>query len=143
LRTIYAATLFVAVVLIVVGIYMALLPKPPSVIEATVEFQPETFNLDASPLWFNATIILPKGYSVLGINASSVYLENILASMSKIEGETFIANFDGASVRNYLISRIYHLEITVFPVDVTIRVSGDVNGLRFEGSGTVTVTADI
>lgn len=112
---------------------------PPAKIQATVDIKPDILDLDSPPAWVTAYITLPSGYNVSDINASSILLDNVIPAVTSwVEGDTFIANFDGVTTRNYIETKLYHLNI-VTPTSVTLTITGQVDKVKFEASDVIAV----
>jgi hypothetical protein len=137
-------TLMIAVIAIAsaVAIYATLtwfMPQPPATTQATVDIKPDTLNLTSPPAWITAYITLPSGYNVSDINASSILLDNLIPAVtSRVEGDTFIANFDGIQTRNHIETKLYHMGI-VTPTSVTLTITGEIDKSKFEASDQISV----
>jgi len=136
---VFVATLSIATILLIaIAIWSFLGPKP-SIIQATVDIKPDTLDLDSPPESITAYIKLPNGYNVSDINASSILLDNVIPAVtSQVEGDTFIANFDGIATINYIESKLYHIGI-VTPTSVTLTITGQVGKVKFEASDDIAV----
>lgn len=52
------------------------------IVEADINFDPDTLNLGSGGKWVTAYIELPDGYDVAGINASSVFLNDTVSAVT-------------------------------------------------------------
>jgi len=131
----FVATLSIATILLIAISILTFLGPKPSIIQATVDIKPDTLDLDSPPEWITAYIKLPSGYNVSDINASSILLDNVIPAVtSRVEGDTFIANFDGATTRNYIESKLYHIGIVT-----SLTITGQIGKVKFEASDDIAV----
>jgi PKD repeat protein len=125
-------------------------------IKAEVTFDPETFNLNSTGEWVTAYIELPAGYSVSGIDISSVLLNGTVHAVSDPKYD-FVTNeseymkdldLDGISERMFKFNRAEVAGILKAGDQVTVTFTGKVeynNGISsgmasFEGSDVIKVT---
>ena len=101
-------------------------------IEAVVDIDPNTLNLQSNGKWITCYIWLPEDYNVIDINSASVVLyDTIKAEWTWVEEEeqVMMAKFNRSAVQDILQ-----------PGQVELTVSGELlNGRRFEGKDTITV----
>jgi hypothetical protein len=113
-----------------VEVSQVLVPKPT--IEATVNIDPNTLNLQSNGKWITCYISLPADYNVVDINSASVVLNGtIKAEWTWVEEEeqVMMAKFNRSAVQDILQ-----------PGQVELTVSGELlNGRTFEGKDTITV----
>ena len=109
--------------------------NPLHTVHATVDIQPETLNLKSNGESLTAKIGLPVGYDVANIDLSTVYLDGIPATGWVSPGTV---SFDRATVRDALTGMIDYEQGTKF-YDITLPLTGEVDGTLFEGTDTITV----
>ncbi len=112
------------------GFRIASIPEPA--IEATVEINPNTLNLQSNGKWITCYIWLPEDYNVVDINSASVVLHDTIKAewtMIEEEAQVLMAKFSRSAVEDILQ-----------PGTVELTVSGKLNdGTRFKGKNTITV----
>ncbi|MCX5649044.1 MAG: hypothetical protein NTX40_08120 [Planctomycetota bacterium] len=103
---------------------------------ATVDIDPNTLDLKSQGKWITAYITLPEGYDVGDIDISTVQLDGIIAAAwgDDCEDDALMVKFDREAV-------IAHLkgEGLTLPTNVTLKVTGGIGDLLFEGSDTIRV----
>jgi len=113
-----------------IGIGVAI--PEPATIEATVEINPNTLNLQSNGKWITCYIWLPEDYNVVDINSASVvFHDTIKAEWTWVEEEdqVMMAKFSRSVVQSMLQ-----------PGLVELSVSGKLNnGTGFQGKDTITV----
>ena len=107
-------------------------PISEPAIEATIDIDPNTLNLQSKGKWITCYISLPADYNVVDINSASIVLEdNIKAAWTWVDDEAQIimVKFSRSEVESILQ-----------PGQVELKVSGEfINGRRFEGTDTINV----
>ena len=104
-------------------------------IEATVEIEPETLNLDSQGEWITVYALIDTIYDEADIVLSTVTLEDVIpADWGEVQEDgRLMVKFDRAQVIEYLQGYADGEE-------VELRVSGEFNdGVRFSGVDTITV----
>lgn len=110
---------------------LSLTPAP-----ATVDIDPNTLNLKSQGKWITAYVTLPEGYDVGDIDISTVQLDGIIDAAwgDDCEDDALMVKFDRDAVIAYLEGKGLAL-----PTDVTLKVTGGIGDLTFEGSDTIRV----
>ena len=105
---------------------------PEPAIEATVDIDPNTLNLQSKGKWITCYLSLPADYNVVDINSASIVLEEtIKAAWTWVDDESQIimAKFSRSEVQAILQ-----------PGQVELKVRGEfINGRKFEGKDTIIV----
>ena len=103
--------------------------------ETILTIDPETLNLQAPGKWITAYIELPEGYAAEDIDIGMVQLlysgSELHADWGDLQDGVFMAKFDWATVAGWFEG--LHDE------EVELTVAGEVNGIEFEGTGTIRV----
>lgn len=127
----------------------------PLAVTATVDIDPNTLNLKSNGEFVTAYIELPSGYNVADIDLTTVQLDGISAItdpkysfvtdpsqyLVDHDGDTIMermVKFDRAIARDALTGIIDYDQGVKF-YDITLKVTGNVAGTPFEGTGTITV----
>lgn len=104
-------------------------------VEVVVTIDPETLNLQARGKWITAYIELPDEYAVDAIDIGTVQLlydgSELDADWEYVQDGVFMAKFDRATVAGWFEG--LHDE------EVELTVAGEVNGIQFEGTGTIRI----
>ncbi|NIO37208.1 hypothetical protein GTO27_05830 [Candidatus Bathyarchaeota archaeon] len=122
-------------------------------IEATVDVDPDTLNLESEGKWITAYIELPESYDVSDIDLCTILLNDAIATDSEDPLEIgdedndgvpdLMVKFDRAEVAQYIWENIGSLApVQTKPLTymVNLTVSGSlVNGILFEGTDTIKV----
>jgi len=104
-------------------------------VPATVDIDPNTLDLKSQGKWITAYVTLPEGYDVGDIDISTVQLDGIDADWGDdFEDDALMVKFYRDAVIAYLKGKGLAL-----PADVTLKVTGDLGDLTFEGSDTIRV----
>jgi len=103
---------------------------------ATVDIDPNTIDLKSQGKWITAYVTLPEGYDVGDIDISTVQLDGIIAAAwgDDFEDDALMVKFDREAVIAYLKGKSLAL-----PANVTLKVTGMIGDLTFEGSDTIRV----
>jgi len=125
-------------------------PKP-SVINATVDIQPQALNLRSKGKWITAYIELPESYDVSNINVSTIMLNSTISidleapvEIGDYDNDTIpdlMVKFDRQQVIKYImsnvdLSRLYEERF----MTITLTVTGKLNdGTPFQGSDTIKI----
>lgn len=113
-----------------------------SLIPTVVDIFPNTVNLKSGGRWIYAYIELPEGYTVEGIDVSTIKLEDAIVATSQ---PTAIGDYGADGINNLLVkfdrqALFVYLDGVTGEVELTL--SGELsNGLHFEGSDTFFVVA--
>jgi uncharacterized protein YycO len=142
-----------AVITIVENIQIQYIPKSPYMIKltessitpiypVTVDFDPNTVNLDSQGKWVTAYIELPlgHGFEIGEIDVSSILLNNQIPAETKpIE----IGDYDNDGIPDLMVkfSRNELQKILELGDDIEILISGKVNGYNFMGKDIIKVIA--
>jgi len=116
-------------------------PPPPPPIEASLDFDMDTWNPASEGKWVTAYIGLPIGYSVEDINLSSVMLNEIVPASGPWE----IKDFDHDKSLELMVKfdRGAALLALGGTESVTVTVTGLlINGTHFQGSDVITVKTE-
>jgi hypothetical protein len=118
----------------------------PRVIEVTIDIDPDTLNLKSKGKWITAYIEIP-GYDVSKINISSILLNGTVpAETDQKYGfvkDPEIGDHDNDGIPDLMVKfdRSAVKEI-VSPGNITLTLTGEINGRSFEGSDTIKVIGD-
>ena len=114
-------------------------PAPPAVIEALIDIDPDTLNLQSHGNWITAYIELPEGYDVNDIDISTILLEDtILAELEPTE----VGDNDNDGIADLMVKFDRSaVEAILEPAEeVELTVTGELNdGTAFEGSDIIQV----
>jgi hypothetical protein len=111
-------------------------PVPP--VEASIDFDMNSFNPTSKGTWVTAYIGLPEGYSVSDIDISTVMLNDIVPATGPSEVKDF--DHDGYLELMVKFDRKAALETMVAATDVEVTVSGSLNdGTDFLGTDNITI----
>jgi flagellar hook assembly protein FlgD len=118
----------------------------PRVIEATIDIDPDTLNLKSKGKWITAYIEIP-GYDVSKINISSILLNGTVpAETNQKYGfvkDPEIGDYDNDGIPDLMVKFDRSaVEEIVSPGNVTLTLTGEINGRSFEGSDTIKVIGD-
>lgn len=116
---------------------MTLLARAPPVITATVDVKPTTLKSGSKGNWIKAYIELPQSYVVSDIDVYTVKLNGEVEALSHL---TEIGDYDGDSIPDLMVS-FNRAEVMALGgiSEATLTVSGEVNGIPFEGSDTIRI----
>ena len=111
---------------------------------ATVNIEPDTLNLKSKGKWITAYIELQEGYNISDINISTILLNGTIPV--DLNAPTAIGDYDNDGVPDLMVkfNRTAVCEFILFKGikvgNVTLKISGKlVNGIEFEGCGTIRV----
>lgn len=107
------------------------------VISATIDINPDALNLESMGRWITAYIEFSEGYNVADIDASTILLnDTIPAELHPTEIGDY--DTDGAL---YLMVKFDRQEVIALlgAGEATLTITGEVNGIPFEGSATIRV----
>ena len=109
----------------------------PRIVEAAVDIDPDTFNLDSKGNWVTCYVELPEEYEASDIDVDSVLLEGLLeVEQSELQDGALMVKFDREDLATYLE---FVLGV-IPPVEVELVVTGNLtDGTPFEGSDTIGV----
>jgi hypothetical protein len=108
----------------------------PPVIPAVIDIDPDTLNLKSEGRWITAYIEVP-GYDVSKIDVSSVLLEQTVSAEPRPTG---VGDYDSDGIPDLMVKFDRSaVQSIVEPGNVTLTISGKINGLLFEGSDTIRV----
>lgn len=117
----------------------------PLVVTATIDVVPDTLNLRSKGKWVTAYIELPTGYDVADVDLPTVALDSIVAEQDPkydfvSDPSEYLVDHDEDGILERMI-KFPRAEVTssLSPGDVTLTVTGEVNGTPFEGSDTIQV----
>lgn len=103
---------------------------------ATVDIDPDTLNLKSKGSFITAYIELPAGFDVGDINPGSIQLNGVGAEASP----TAIGDYDGDGVPDLMVKFDREQVQESLPTgDIEITITGQVNGIDFEGTDTIRV----
>lgn len=107
----------------------------PTTIEATVNIDPETLNLQSRGRWITAYIELPEEYAAEDIDIGTVQLlydgNETDADWGDVQNGVLMVKFSRATVAGWFGG--LHDE------EVELTVAGEFNGIQFEGTATIRV----
>ena len=111
------------------------IPSPP--IEATIDIDPDTLNINSKGKWITCYIELPEDYDVGDIDVDSILLEGLLeVQHSDIQQGVLMVKFDCQD----LISYLRYLGIVPPVSALPLTVIGEFNdGACFEGTDEIRV----
>ncbi len=122
----------------------------PPAISAAIDIHPHTLNLRSKGKWITCFIELPKGYDANDIDGSTVMLnETIPISLLDVPAPkrvpTKIGPYDGDSIPDLIvqfdIAMVSELILSrdIKYGNVTLTITGEINGTSFEGSDSIRV----
>lgn len=101
-------------------------------IEAAIDIDPDTLNLQSKGEWITCYIWLPEGYDVADIDPESILLNGqVVPDWGRVDetGQMLIVKFNSSEVQDIL--EVGEVELTI---------SGELtDGTKFEGTDTITV----
>ncbi len=111
----------------------------PTTIEATIDIDPDTLNLKSRGKWITFYIEFPDDYDVNDIDVDSIRLEGVMeVQHSDVQDGILMVKFNREYIILYIELLLDELEITP-PTDVSLTMTGDMDGTPFEGSDTIRV----
>lgn len=110
------------------------------VVGVTLRIDPNTLNFNSKGKWITAYIELPESYNVRDIDASTVKLNGLVSAELH---PTEIGDYDRDSIPDLMVkfdrtSIIGSLNIG----EATLTITGEVNGIPFEGSDIIRVIGE-
>lgn len=107
-------------------------------IQAVVDINPDTLNPESEGKWITAYIELPTGHNVSEIDVSSILFNGSIPV--DVEASTTIGDHDDDGVPDLTVKFNRALIIGLLSVGETkFGVTGEINGIPFEGSDAITV----
>lgn len=107
------------------------------IVQAIVNFNPDTLNLKSKGKVTTVYIELPAGYDLSQIDVSSIRLNGTVPALAK---PTEIGDYDGDGVPDLMVKFNRQDLIAILSEgEATLTMTGEVNGIPFEGSDTVRV----
>jgi hypothetical protein len=115
-------------------------------VPATVDIDLDTLNLKGKGNWVTAYIELLAGYDAAHIDLSTVRLQGEIPAVTDpkydfvSDSSEYLVDHDGDGALERMV-KFPHAEVAsgLSPGDVTLTVTGEVNGTLFEGSDTIRV----
>jgi hypothetical protein len=104
--------------------------EAPPIIDATIDIDPNTLNLESNGNWITGYVDFPTGYDVNDIDVSSVQLENAIpADWGEVQGTTQMLKFDRMAVEDLIGA----------PTDsIELEISGQItDGTPFVGTDSI------
>ena len=123
---------------IITDSFEVLIPPPP-IIEATVDFDPDTLNLKSKGKWVTCYIELPEGYDVNDINLETILLNG---EISVELSPSAIGDYDNDEIPDLMIkfSRESVQSILYIGDEIEITITGELNDdTEFEGTDEIKV----
>lgn len=120
----------------------------PSAIPVSIDFTPETLNINSKGNWVSVYIEMPEGYDVSGIDGATVLLNNTIPAYLGKQGwaeryandaNIYDVDEDGIPERLVKFDRDAVAGIIEAGNEVTITVSGLCDGCPFEGTALIRV----
>ena len=112
----------------------------------TIDFDPDTLNLESKGKWVTVYIELPEGYDVVDIDVSTVYLYECDNSILAEPHPTEIGDYDDDGIADLMVKFDRQILIDYLKEqgcgdgDITeLTVTGEATGTRFEGFDTIQV----
>ena len=106
----------------------------------TIDFDPDTLNLESKGKWVTVYIELPEGYDINQINVSSIRLNDTVPASDKL---TEIGDYNDDGIADLMVKFDRGSVIELIPEgvsEVTLTVSGDFTEIvRFTGEDTIKV----
>lgn len=105
---------------------------------ATIDIDPDTLNLEITERWITAYIELPEIYDVSEIDVSSILLNDAIPV--DLEAPTEIGDYDEDGIPDLMVKFDRASVIDLLSVgEATLTITGEVNGIPFEGNDTIRV----
>jgi hypothetical protein len=93
--------------------YVTIKYSPRSIINTTIDIDPDTLNLKSKGKWITCYITMNEHYDVCDIDISTILLEDtITAEWGDIQGDTLMVKFDRSDVEDMLSPGTYNLKVT-------------------------------
>ena len=104
-------------------------------ISAAINIDPDTLNLRSNGRWITAYIELPGHYSAEDINLEAIRLqyegESLAAEWGDLQDGVLMVKFNRAAITGWFDG--------LHDIEVSLTLTGEVNGFQFEGSDTIRV----
>lgn len=111
------------------------------IMTATVDINPDTLSLKSKGKWITAYIELPEGYNVAEIDVPATLLNDTVPV--DIDGPIGIGDYDEDGIGDLRVKFDRQEVIALLNVgEVTLTITGEVNGIPFEGSDTIRVIGE-
>ena len=107
-------------------------------VQATIDINPDTLNLKSEGKWITCYIELPEGYDVADIDVSTIKIEGgVTAALHP----STIGDNDGDGVGDLMVKfdRGEVQDILETGNEIEMSISGEVDGIPFEGNDTIRV----
>jgi len=118
-----------------------------SVLEASVDFAPQTLNKKSNGRWITVHIELPEGYDVNDININTVQLnkidgQDLTTPVSAVKHPTAVGDYDNDNIPDLMVkfNRAEVIEaLGNKEGEVKLSVSGKIDEKKFEGTNVIYV----
>jgi len=122
------------------------LPHPPLPKAIVVDIDPDSLNLKSNGKWITAYIELPEGYNVSDIDRATILLnDTIPVDQFWVDKplESVIGDYDEDGIPDLMVKFNKQDLIAILSSgEAIITITGDVNGISFEGSDTIRVIGE-
>jgi len=112
-----------------------------ALISATIDVEPDTLNAKSSGRWITCYVELPEGYDVSDIDIFTIMLEHTIPLDSGAPTE--IGDYDEDGIPDLMVKFDKASIIELLDTgEVTLTITGEVDGTPFEGSDTIRVIGE-